>query len=413
MPFTFNKWKKRFYKDMVCKTPEEVRLWLNCRGVEKIPSVIMKYPQWLCKRTSLQKVCLSYDKLALNIKGFKKPYESTISSFLSIDQIIKNEYFNIFGNICKIQDIDKRIIEKKISPFITIQTSVTTAYVKPQYKEERSGSKISNFYIKAKNRRNSYPNSINYIKPQKAKRTKSSYLKINLSLKDLSNNYQWSTKEYHNRLIHYFTGHITQNVKHPRLVLMFGVPGSGKNWVLKKRRPQNHVNINVDDCLAMLPPFWRGMLELQERDKQAHDWIQMFRGECQVIAKKLFKFAINNRMNIVWNGTGKNMEKYTSFIEFAKKKGYIIELNGIWVPLAVAKKRINERRKSYGRPVPLSVFNKAVSNIPLCFKTLQCKADYARIWENCSCDSPKVLWDKQQGWVDDQCENNKKLGWGL
>ncbi|GAI81987.1 unnamed protein product, partial [marine sediment metagenome] len=110
---------------------------------------------------------------------------------------------------------------------------------------------------------------------------------------------------------------------------------------------------------------------------------------------------------------GKNMEKYTSFIEFAKKKGYIIELNGIWVPLAVAKKRINERRKSYGRPVPLSVFNKAVSNIPLCFKTLQCKADYARIWENCSCDSPKVLWDKQQGWVDDQCENNKKLGWGL
>ena len=192
---------------------------------------------------------------------------------------------------------------------------------------------------------------------------------------------------------------------------MFGVPGSGKNWVLEKRRKKNNVNINVDDCLAMLPPFWRGMLELQERDKRAHDWIQMFRAECQVIAKKLFKFAIDNKMNIVWNGTGKNMEKYAKFIDLAKKRGYIVELNGIWVPLNVAKKRITQRRKSYGRPVPDSVFALAASNIPQCFKTLRHRADYARIWENCACESPKVLWDKQQGWIDDQYEKNKKLKW--
>ena len=50
-----------------------------------------------------------------------------------------------------------------------------------------------------------------------------------------------------------------KNVHNPRLVLMFGVPGSGKNWVLKKRRKKNHVIINVDDCLAMLPDYWRAM----------------------------------------------------------------------------------------------------------------------------------------------------------
>ena len=161
----------------------------------------------------------------------------------------------------------------------------------------------------------------------------------------------------------------------------------------------------------MLPPFWRGMLELQERDKKAHDWIQMFRAECQIIAKKLFKFAINKRMNIIWNGTGKNIEKYTKFIALAKRKNYIVELNGIWVPLNMAKKRITERRKSYGRPIPISVFNKAASNIPTCFKKLYRQADYARIWENCACESPKVLWDKQQGWIDNQNTNNKKLTW--
>ena len=80
-----------------------------------------------------------------------------------------------------------------------------------------------------------------------------------------------------------------------------------------------------------------------------------------ILLKSYLPFAIDNKMNIVWNGTGKNMEKYTKFIDLAKKRGYIVELNGIWVPLNVAKKRITQRRKSYGRPVPDSVFALAAS----------------------------------------------------
>ena len=395
MPLTFNKWKKRFYKDMVCATPNEVKLWLKYHGIDKVPTLVAQYPLWICKCHSKQKVTLSHERLVLKIRGFQTPYKSILASLEPVRTLIERKFFDIFGNTCKIEDIDKRIIEKNPTSSISIQVSDITAYVKPQYREERSGSKISKFYINAKRRRNSCPTSIKHIHPAKSHRTKSMQLTIDtgpaLTLRDLSNNYHWSTDSYHTHLIHYFTEHVEKNIEHPRLVLMFGVPGSGKNWVLEKRRKKNHVNINVDDCLAMLPPFWRGMLELQERDKRAHDWIQMFRGECQVIAKKLFRFAIDNKMNIVWNGTGKNMEKYTKFIDLSKKNGYIIELNGIWVPLNVAKKRISQRRKSYGRPVPDSVFDKAATNIPQCFKTLRHRADYARIWENCACESPKVL----------------------
>ena len=101
---------------------------------------------------------------------------------------------------------------------------------------------------------------------------------------------------------------------------MFGIPGSGKNWVLDKRRKRDHVVINIDDCLAMLPDYWRGMLELQEKDKNAHDWIKMFRKECHAIVELLFKYAVKHRMNIVWNGTGKNMTKYLNLIHSVKKK---------------------------------------------------------------------------------------------
>tara|TARA_Y100000590_G_C15589072_1_gene965299 strand:- start:446 stop:1282 length:837 start_codon:yes stop_codon:yes gene_type:complete len=224
-----------------------------------------------------------------------------------------------------------------------------------------------------------------------------------MSLDELKRNYHWSTDNYHQKLVHYFTQNI-EPVNHgqPRLVLMFGIPGSGKNWVLNKRQKKNHVIINIDDCLAMLPDYWRGIVELQDKDKYAFDWIQTFRAECKQIAQCLFKYALKHKMNIVWNGTGKNIEKYSIFIQKAKKRGYIIELNGIWVPLEIAKKRVKKRKDSYGRDVPDTIIKKSAHCVPLSFNKLRLDADYARIWENVPNISPRIIWDKQQGWLHER-----------
>ena len=45
-------------------------------------------------------------------------------------------------------------------------------------------------------------------------------------------------------------------------------------------------------------------------------------------------------MNIVWNGTGKNITKYNKLISEANKRGYIIELNGIRYLVGQQKKVI-------------------------------------------------------------------------
>ena len=415
MTLTFSQWKRQYSKDRICKTDKEVELWLNAHGVKEMPSLASKYSGWICKQLPDKRVSLRRYKLILNIKGFKKPYKRIIVTLLPIKFMIKREYFNIFGNTCKILTTDMRTIERNPLPNVSICLTVLTAYVKPLYKEERSSYKISNFYLNARKRRQvdrkSHLRDIKSCLPANASSKAKVSKKKKLSLSDLNNRYKWSTPAYHKHLIHYFTDHLPRDVEQPRLVLMFGIPGSGKNWVLDKRRKRNHVVINVDDCLAMLPDYWRGMLELQERDKRAHDWIQTFREECQVIARQLFKFALSNKMNIVWNGTGKNINKYTKLMDMAKKRGYIIELNGIWVPLEVAKKRINTRRDSYGRPVPKKVFEKAALNIPSSFKQLRHEADYARIWKNEPCRSPRVIWDKEQGWIDDNADIINNIGW--
>lgn len=400
---TFTKWKRAYKKDRICKTPNEVKIWLHIHGINNVPTHALRYSGWAC--STKHKILLTRYKLILNVKGFSKPYYREILSFHSIPFFIKREYFKIFGSICKIEKKDIRTIERKDNK-VTMRNITITAHVISQYKEERATHKIKNFYLnmrKTSPRRSStfFPEVVDYVIRKKSPR------KRRLSLSDLTDNYRWSTDEYHNMLVRYFTDGIEKEVEHPRLVLMFGLPGSGKNWVLKKRRKRQHVIINVDDCLAMLPDYWRGMIELQEKDKNTHDWINTFRSECKVIAWRLFDFAIKNKMNIVWNGTGKNMSKYRKIIEIVKKKGYIIELNGIWVPLKIARERVKRRRESYGRAVPDKILELSSTNIPTAFKELRHEADYARIWRNYSCLSPRVIWDKHEGWLDE----NEDVDW--
>ena len=89
------------------------------------------------------------------------------------------------------------------------------------------------------------------------------------------------------------------------------------------------------------------------------DWIKFFHSECNEIARKIFNYAIKHRMNIVWNGTGKNNKKYLSLISQAKKNNYLIELNYVWVPLNLAQARVKKRMIKTGRNVPNNIIKKA------------------------------------------------------
>jgi predicted ABC-type ATPase len=104
-------------------------------------------------------------------------------------------------------------------------------------------------------------------------------------------------------------------------------------------------------------------------------------------------------MNIVWNGTGKNLNKYRKLMAEAKSKGYTTELRYIWVPFALALDRVHRRASMIGRTVPKKVLEYANKQIPETFKRLRIETDYARIYSNMVI-SPSMIWDKDQGWHD-------------
>lgn len=420
---TFSAWKRAYNKKYVAKDVDQVASWLAVHGIMDMPEVVESYGRWLCLGVGgggdvgRRDVVLRRVTLVLYVGGFEEPYTRLVFSELSPAVLVKREYFSIFGNICNIQSIDTRVIERQFFDRMTTHLVTITAYVVSQYKEERSGHILGNFFRQRRRR----PSLVGAGEDLGGLCRDTGRLvprldcrhDRKLSLGDLKESYRWSTPSYHRRLVSYFTENIPRDLERPRLVLMFGVPGSGKNWLLSRRRKKDHVVVNVDDCLAMLPDYWRGLLELQEKDKNVHDWIRTFREECHIIADLLFAFALRHRMNIVWNGTGKNVVRYRQLIRAAKKREYVIELNGVCVPLAAAKRRVEQRRDSCGRSVPDVIFTAAAERVPASFRILCSVTDYARIWQNSSCETPKVLWDKQQGWLETDQRLLKESGWSL
>ena len=407
---TYAQWKKDYKRDRVCRDEVSLTYWLSLRGEKLIPE-LEKHPQWVCKEK--EKLYLIQYTLYLNIIGLKKKYEKIILSLATSEQIIYNEYFNIFGNICEIITKHIRIMEYPRGN-IVIQKHSIYATVNPLWEQERSGHKINRFFKQYYRKRKSLT-GLEQLNFKKLKRQRSvSSLEVQKALtenlRNIQNNQKamsWTTKRHRHQIVQYFVQEKSKNVKKPRLMLIFGLPGSGKNWALEKKRGKNHVIINVDDCRALLPNYWKKIIE--KNNTKNEDWIRNFHNECGAIAQEIFKYALNNRMNIIWNGTGKNLEKYKNLMQRAKKKNYTIELRYIWVPLSVARMRANRRASIIGRTVPEEVMIRANNKIPDTFKNLRIDADYARIYSN-TVTSPTMVWDKDQGWHDFTPRRRKSIG---
>lgn len=99
---SFQNWKQSFYKDRICNK-KNIYLWLNIHGINyDIIKYISKFfkDKIICKERE-GKIYLSLNYIILTIEGLNKKYKYYIYSLKSTKDIIKQEYFKIFGNVCK------------------------------------------------------------------------------------------------------------------------------------------------------------------------------------------------------------------------------------------------------------------------------------------------------------------------
>ena len=149
----------------------------------------------------------------------------------------------------------------------------------------------------------------------------------------------------HQQIINQVTEGVPQS-SDPTFYMLGGGPASGKSTFLKSGATDtpdkaNAVHINADDIKAMLPENPR---MVNGGDADFFNAASFSHEESSMLAKRVQERAIENRQNIVLDGTGDSaINKLASKVESARQNGY--KVNGVYVsvPTEVAWSRSVQR----------------------------------------------------------------------
>jgi predicted ABC-type ATPase len=171
----------------------------------------------------------------------------------------------------------------------------------------------------------------------------------------------------HQQIINQVTEGVPQS-SDPTFYMLGGGPASGKSTFLKSGATDtpdkaNAVHVNADDIKAMLPENPR---MVNGGDADFFNAASFSHEESSMLAKRVQDRAIENKQNIVLDGTGDSaINKLASKVESARQNGY--KVNGVYVtvPTEVAWSRSVQRALGASkRYVPKAVVeetHKAVS----------------------------------------------------
>ena len=149
----------------------------------------------------------------------------------------------------------------------------------------------------------------------------------------------------HQQIINQVTEGVPQS-SDPTFYMLGGGPASGKSTFLKSGVTDtpdkaNAVHINADDIKAMLPENPR---MVNGGDADFFNAASFSHEESSMLAKRVQERAIENKQNIVLDGTGDSaINKLASKVESARQNGY--KVNGVYVsvPTEVAWSRSVQR----------------------------------------------------------------------
>ena len=188
------------------------------------------------------------------------------------------------------------------------------------------------------------------------------------------NDYMLERKVVHNRIINELinTGSkkiITESGK-PLAVILAGSPGSGKSSILSQNFDENDFTIINSDKVKFKMPEYDG-----DNSSFLHE-------ESGDVADNIRDIAVDNKLNILIDGTLKTKHKAITLINNLKKKGYEINLQGVDVKEEECIKRAYKRFIDRERYVDFDFIGDTGDKIRDSIQTVKNMADKYEIWDN-------------------------------
>lgn len=225
---------------------------------------------------------------------------------------------------------------------------------------------------------------------------------------DLKGKYSDERLKLHARIAHQLYSAGPENLSNPKLVLLLGVPGSGKSTILRQLDMDLSLflNFDVDECLALLPEYYHAMLNVglgndtyvYEDLPNPHVRYRMCQDEARFILKKNRDLAIMRRKNVILHGSGRSYENYSNLIRQAKSSGYETHLVGVDISAEIAEQRVKKRSGQFGRDVPIDIIHSAAESMTKHFPRLTRQVDHAHLFDS-TIRPPKLIWSRQKGQV--------------
>lgn len=184
--------------------------------------------------------------------------------------------------------------------------------------------------------------------------------------------------------------------KRPVALVTMGGPASGKTTLVKhiQGTTNDFVLVNPDDVKDHIPEYTKG-IHLDEIDGvpvSARDAAWLVHEESSDIATSVMEKGIDQRKNVIIDGTGKNAEGMMAKMRRLKAAGYHIRLVMPHVDMEAAVQRVEDRATGSGRYVPEEIVRDAHSKVPGNFFVIRKEADEWALFDN-SGQKPKLgMW---------------------
>lgn len=174
----------------------------------------------------------------------------------------------------------------------------------------------------------------------------------------------------------------------PVALIMMGGSGSGKSTLDKGISEGDFVHVDADAIKGDIPEYREAVAA------SARDAAFMVHEESGTLAKEIREHAIQNRKNVLLDGTGKNLKDYKETVTRLRGLGYEVTVMMPDIDVETAVGRVRARAEKTGRLVPEAAVRDIYAKVPQNFEPIARLADNFALFDNRG-KKPRLVWSKR------------------